>query len=109
MIHNATKGWDPAFRGAVKRIPRPPPPPPPRPFCSTPLANWPKFGAATDGDVGLRLDVCNISAQREMKVDRCEFWHSVVDQYWEAEKWIPASQPKVRAQLSQMAAARVAE
>lgn len=103
MLYNATH--DPNFRGAVKRIPRPPPLPPPPATCATPTVQWPRFSSSADGDVGLQLDICNISVRDRIKTDRCNFWHGVVDQYWEVEKWIPETQPKVRTLMSRMAGA----
>ena len=101
MIYNATH--DPGFRGALKIIPREPPAPPPPAACATPPVHWPQFSASSGGDVGVQLDVCNISVIERIKTDRCDFWHRVVDQWWSTDKWIPKTQPVVRELMMKMA------
>ena len=94
MSYNASTAAGVVFHGATKVMPHYPSPPPPPPFCETPTPTWPKFtGDGGAGDVGLRLDVCNISVVTSIKKDRCAFWHGVVDKYWEMEKWMPATKP----------------
>ena len=52
---------------------------------------WPAWSAGVGNDVGMRLDLCNITLQQNIKKDRCAFWHATVDQFWDIDTWIPAS------------------
>jgi hypothetical protein len=63
-------------RGA-RRVTMPPPPPPPPPApCSSPQSlmpvKWPKFSESNDQNI--RLDLCNVTVEDELKKDICVFW-----------------------------------
>jgi hypothetical protein len=62
-------------RGARRHDSYPPPPPPPAP-CSSPQSlmpvKWPKFSESNDQNI--RLDLCNVTVEDELKKDICVFW-----------------------------------